>query len=408
MTTKLATLDLGEDATEDRTISIVDAALASGIEDEKCVVAQYRTTPEQKQIFQKHVQSNPRNHIPVEWVIDIADETNGWFYATAYHYDDTNQMLHVMVPDKINPTFDGHVQLDHRTVHLIESVDGQSDALFNKIIRDSVMKIKWDVEWYEEEEGSGEAGGEPRGNWVKSSARYFIRIANQLLVEDKDLGQETRGFVIITADLNVKLLECHKGRGIEDFQRLINEGVVAYSKEAQETAANGGVSSSGHHHEKEEKEERRRSREAPEGHDEAPSQMVRKLAEMSRNLKESILDIIDEHDQKKAEEQEVAELFHSFILNGELDAGLQLLHHYDNVKQTDKKSRRDNEEEEKIESILDDARYAAGKIEKSLVKLTKTGIDGSEKHEDVDNLKRMIKKLKRELDEKDKELKLRR
>ena len=46
-------------------------------------------------------------------VIDVDDvyndESNGWFYATAYHYNDQTQMLHVMVPDKENPTFDGKV-----------------------------------------------------------------------------------------------------------------------------------------------------------------------------------------------------------------------------------------------------------------------------------------------------------
>ena len=52
-------------------------------------------------------------------------------------------MLHVMVPDKENPSFDGHVLLDHRTVHLIECADGKSDALFNKIVRDSIIKVKF-------------------------------------------------------------------------------------------------------------------------------------------------------------------------------------------------------------------------------------------------------------------------
>jgi len=84
----------------------------------------------------------------VEWVIDIADESSGWFYGTAYHFDDTTRMIHVMVPDKHNPTFDGHVLLDYRTVHLIECVDGKTDALFNKIVRESIIKIRWYVSVY--------------------------------------------------------------------------------------------------------------------------------------------------------------------------------------------------------------------------------------------------------------------
>ena len=176
--------------------SIANAAVAEGVETEKCVVAQYRTTLEQKEKFIKHLDSSELNYIPCEWVIDIADESNGWFYGTAYHYDDTTQMLHVMVPDKMNPTFDGSVQLDHRTVHLVECVDNVSDALFNKIVRDSIVKVRWEVEWFEEAapvEGQSPGGTSlaAQGRWVLSTARYFIRMANQLLVEDEGFGQVT-------------------------------------------------------------------------------------------------------------------------------------------------------------------------------------------------------------------------
>lgn len=189
-----------EDLTDNRNISIVTSSIRDKIEEEKCVVAQYKTTIEQKKNFLKHLSTCDKKNIPVEWVIDIADESNGWFYGTAYHYNDTTQMLHVMVPDKENPTFDGilldiiiilyyityhfvgypiyinilyinniyiyiltmytyilgEVLLDHRTVHLVECVDNKTDALFNKIVRDSVIKVKWDVEWFEEsEDGTG-------------------------------------------------------------------------------------------------------------------------------------------------------------------------------------------------------------------------------------------------------------
>jgi hypothetical protein len=55
----------------------------------------------------------------------------------------------------------------------------------------------------------GENG--PKGRWILSSARYYIRMANQLLVEDENFGQDSKGFVMLTADLNVKLKTCHKG-----------------------------------------------------------------------------------------------------------------------------------------------------------------------------------------------------
>lgn len=198
---------------------------------EKCVVAQHRTTTQQRDTFKTHVEKNPINQIPVEWVIDIADESSGWFYGTAYHFDDTTRMIHVMVPDKHNPTFDGHVLLDYRTVHLIECVDGKTDALFNKIVRESIIKIRWELKWFEEEveepdeEEAEKTEDETGGRWVTSVGRYYIRIANQLLVEDEEVGGE-KGFVMITADVNVRLHHCSKGRGQEDFNRLVLENQV--------------------------------------------------------------------------------------------------------------------------------------------------------------------------------------
>ena len=169
--------------------SLVESCIKKGVEDEKCVVAQYRTTYRQKYDFENYLTTCKKNEIPIEWIIDIADETNGWFYGTAYHFDDTTHMLHVMVPDKQNPSFDGRVLLDHRTVHLIECVDGKTDALFNKIIRDSVMRIKWEVDWFEEDP---QAADSSRGTWIPSSARYVLHsLGNFILLGKLHIPQET-------------------------------------------------------------------------------------------------------------------------------------------------------------------------------------------------------------------------
>ncbi len=214
------------------TDSVVDLSIADGVENEKCIIAQFKTTIEAKETFKQHLTNCSYNKIPIEWVIDIADESNGWFYATAYDYDDTTQLLHVMVPDKLNPTFDGHVQLDHRTVHLVECVDGVSEALFNKIIRDSAIKVRWELEYFEEpySEDPNQQAQLAEGKWLPSFAKYFFRMANQLLVEEGE-----NGLLILLADANVRLKYCHKGRGAEDFLRLITEGLVQYSEEALES-----------------------------------------------------------------------------------------------------------------------------------------------------------------------------
>ena len=60
--------------------SIVMSAIADNVEEEKCVVAQYRTTTAQKEEFKAYLNSCDKNRVPIEWVIDIADESNGNFY----------------------------------------------------------------------------------------------------------------------------------------------------------------------------------------------------------------------------------------------------------------------------------------------------------------------------------------
>ena len=57
--------------------SIVMSAIADNVEEEKCVVAQYRTTVSQKEDFKQYLNSCDKNRVPIEWVIDIADESNG-------------------------------------------------------------------------------------------------------------------------------------------------------------------------------------------------------------------------------------------------------------------------------------------------------------------------------------------
>jgi hypothetical protein len=314
-------LNLDEEIDDANSNSIADLSIADHVEDEKCVVAQYRTTKHQKLTFTKHLENCDRSEIPIEWVIDIADESNGWFYATAYHFDDINQTLHVMVPDKQNPTFDGNVQLDYRTIHLIECVDGKTDALFNKIVRDSVLKIKWDLEWFEEDE-SKEKQVEVTGRWVQSTARYYIRIANQLLVEDKELqedsdNQGTKGFVIITADLNVKLLQCHKNRGVEDFYRLIQEGIVQSSEDALVDLDQNVPSNI------------QAINEIPTTSDDKLLQdkvvNLQKITDLSHNIREYAEHLSFIREDLMNEEANIRSLWSAFILNGELNDGMRLM-----------------------------------------------------------------------------------
>ena len=56
--------------------------------------------------------SHHRRALPVEWVVDVADKDDDWFVATAYGYNDAEQKLHIMVPDRHAPTWAGDVAVN--------------------------------------------------------------------------------------------------------------------------------------------------------------------------------------------------------------------------------------------------------------------------------------------------------
>jgi len=339
--------------------SLVDAAIHPDVEKEKCIVAQFRTSQESRNKFKSYVNTVPREKIPIEWVIDIADESNGWFYGTAYDYDDTTGMLHVMVPDRQNPTFDGHVLLDYRTVHLIECADGNSEALFNKCVRDSVVKVKWNVDWFEDD---ADGGG---GKWVESLARFYIRMANQILVEDILSGEHSHGYVMLTADLNVKLRKCIKDRGADDFNRLINEGLVQASAEAVEAAAAAKLVASPPHGAHGLHGDSTSTKAGERG----PS--VKKLADISHNLKECISDLLDEREVNMKQKKETAEAFKLFAIDGDLDAGLLLWNQMDTFleKEVRKAATNGTGQEDHMDLAAEDAWYLASRLDKSMQKM---------------------------------------
>ena len=326
--------------------SLVDASIKEGVENEKCVVASHRTTKEQREAMVEHMKSSDRQKIPIEWVVDICDESSGWFYATAYHFDDTTRKLHVMVPDKHNPTYDGHVLLDYHTVHFIECVDGKTEALFNKIVRDSIIKIRWELKWFEEDPDAPEAAtpdDSVPGRWIQSIGRYYIRIANQLLVEDEESAGGEKGFVMILADLNVRFHHCSKGRGQEDFNRLVLEKQVQSTTAAVEeanmpldvtmgAAAGAGagapplppVAGEDTPKNRSQRSSSNRASETDAVADGAVIDGLGRVWDTSKDLKESLSELLDEKEKEKADRYKMAKAFTAFSLHGDLDAGLLL------------------------------------------------------------------------------------
>jgi hypothetical protein len=420
--------------------SLLSAAMRDGVETEKCVVAQHRTTKSQKDAFVSHMKSpnTSAENIPVEWVIDIADEKNGWFYGTAYHFNDKTRMVHVMIPDKHNPTFDGHVQLDHRTMHLIECVDGKTDALFNKIVRDSIIKIRWELQWFEEDvndENNEKVKDDNAlaGRWVDSVGRYYIRIANQLLVEDEEVDGE-KGFVMIAADVNVRLHHCGKGRGQEEFNRLVLENQVqstpAGLEEAQNTLGSGDVDSStvivGQ--KKSSRRDRNGNSNIGGGDADSPSKSagdyeinnelvlgLNKVWDMTKDLKECVSELLDEKDKEKDAINTFARAFSEFSMDGDLDAGLRLHVQCEEitVKEESKKKLNGRAEREANENALDqDVWHLVQRVEKGLNKLVRSTVPGDNSSNNGNSYnvistgieKRNRKVVRKDLDAREREL----
>lgn len=399
--------------------SLILSAGEEGVEKEKCVVSQYRTTSAQRNSFVRHLSSCTKDDIAIEWVIDIADDTEGWFYGTAYNYNDTNQMLHVMVPDKQNPSFDGHVLLDYRSVHLIECVDGVTDALFNKIIRDSTVRIQWDLDWFEEDmpiDASHQPleGDEQGGRWVESCARYYLRIANQVLIEDDEGGlneDESKGFVMLTADTNLRLKLCVKGKGQDDFDRLITDGSVLSTADVLETAKLSIKNTVAVN------QNNRSSKALESGVNSNPDDgiSVRKLADMSRGLKECLSELLDEREKTASHRSKMTRMFQKFAMSGDLDAGLNLLADAeeqaikDEIKLNNEKAINNGGKEEidSSEALADEAWILIQRLEKSAVKLLRStgeATSSSSVSEELEYLRKSQRRMKKELEDKDREL----
>ncbi len=400
--------------------SLVDASIREGVETEKCVVSSHRTTSEQKAAMEEHMKTCDRKKIPIEWVIDIADEKSGWFYATAYHFDDTTRMVHVMLPDKHNPSYDGHVLLDYRTMHLIECVDGKTDALFNKVVRDSIIKIRWELKWFEEDPEAPEAASPDDtvpGRWIQSIGRYYIRIANQLLVEDEESAGGEKGFVMITADHNVRLHHCSKGRGQEDFNRLVLENQVQSTPAAMEEAnmpldvTMGAAASSGGADapplppggSADTKASRRpsnaggnRGSEIDGGAivDSAVVEGLGRVWDTSKDLKECVSELLDEKEKEKADRYKMAKAFTAFSLHGDLDAGLLLYVKSEEIAFKEDAKKVQNQKDDS-NALAEETWHLVQKVEKGLGKLVRqtAGSEGATPNGSVKRDNRMRKDL---------------
>lgn len=210
---------------------------------------------------------------------------------------------------------------------------------------------------------------------------------------------------MLTADMNVRLKFCHKGKGQEDFDRLVTDCCVLSTPDVLEAAKKSLKDMMG---------DRPGSTAGPAGGTAEKEVSVRKLADMSRSLKECVSEILDEREKVATYRVKMAKSFKQFVMEGDLDAGLRLLVDADEVhaKQAKKlealaASQEGDEvadEKDSFELAADDAWIIANKLERGTIKLLRQGGDGSQSADEVTFLRQTQKKMKADMDAMEREL----
>ena len=127
--------------------------------------------------------------------------------------------------------------------------------------------------------------------------------------------------------------------------------------------------------------------------------------------------MLDERERNKNQTANLAKMFRAFTLDGDLDEGLSLQDYFDkassgsstngSVNNVNKNG--DSDMQHKADATADESWYLVQKIEKSLVRLLRNGLENGENSnnnnsEDTEALRKTLRKLKREMDEQNKEL----
>jgi len=265
-------------------------------------------------------------------------------------------------------------------------------------------------------------------------------------VEDEEVGGE-KGFVMITADVNVRLHHCSKGRGQEDFNRLVLENQVQSTDSAMEEAkqpistpreeepaqqaaaapARGAAAAK-------ERRERRgipptpsESTEIEQGANPHYNELavgISRVWDMSKDLKECVSELLDEKDKEKDELHAMARAFSQFSLDGDLDAGLRLYVQAEEItfKQDALASVRGGhaEREALANAASHETWHLVQRVEKGLGKLVRATAPAAQNMADpatsaasaaatlaeMELVKRREKKMRKDLDAREKELQL--
>ncbi|KAH8096395.1 hypothetical protein JL720_3766 [Aureococcus anophagefferens] len=227
--------------------------------------------------------------VPVEWVVDVADNNLNWFIATAYSFDDAASTVRVAIPDREEPDWEGDLPLDHRTIHLIECCDDASAALYKHVVAAATVPVAWRVEWALDGDDDRPAAG------AAGTARYYGRLSNVVYVGDGDEALQEVG-----VDENLKLVEVlGDDGGHGDFEQLVVEGIVRWEGPGDDGREDPALAVA--------KKPRKALEESLEG-------LERLAGDMSRCMEDAL------RMRSEVEHAEVARRLRKHVILGDLDA----------------------------------------------------------------------------------------
>jgi hypothetical protein len=290
--------------------------------------------------------------------------------------------------------------------------------LFNKIVRDSVVKIKWDIEWFEEYEDEVEGDPSGGGEWVPSTARYYLQMINQILVEDSESTEpEVRSYIMLLADNNVKLLKNHSDKNQEDFYRLVREGIALSSDELKEKAkkyfasiarspikdVSTSPSNSAKNTDNKSHSPKNDDSSYREGASTGGSEIsaIKKLAEASSLLRQNISVLAEEREAKKRKMFKYSKAFRSFAIEKDLLAANALFDEFSvlNLNKSNK------EEMDSDDINAEEALHRAQKIEEGLENILSLDNDDIQSIlEEIDLMRKTHKNMLKTLEIRDKEI----
>jgi len=120
---------------------------------------------------------------------------------------------------------------------------------------------------------------------------------------------------MLTADLNLRLKRCVKGKGVEDFNRLVTEGLVQSAPDALQEYREPTRNSSYNNSNNTDNRSGGSGSGGRLGSSAANAPPIRKILDMSHGLKECLSDLLDERERMSADKVKVAKAFSAFALH---------------------------------------------------------------------------------------------